>query len=70
MGTGRWAGGGEGEVYSTRPFAAFFLHLDDHPVEKGGGVTPHSEIIVGDEPPCIFEQPCCKKGGSHPILRS
>ena len=35
-----------------------------------GGVTPHSEIIVGDEPLCIFEPPCCRKGGSHPILKS
>ncbi len=25
----------------------------NHPVAKGG-VTPHSEIIVGDEPPCIL----------------
>ncbi len=32
------------------------------------GVTPHSEIIVGDEPPCIFEPPC--GGGSHPKLKS
>ncbi len=25
----------------------------NHPVGEGG-VTPHSEIIVGDEPPCSF----------------
>ncbi len=31
-----------------------FFYLN-HPVAEGGrGVTPHSEIIVGDKPPCIF----------------
>ena len=30
-----------------------FFYLN-HPVVEGGGVTPHSDIIVGDEPPCIF----------------
>ena len=31
------------------------------------GVTPHSEIIVGDEPPCIFEPPCWRGGGHTPF---
>ncbi len=31
------------------------------------GVTPHSEIIVGDEPPCIFFT--LSKGGSLFILK-
>ncbi len=31
----------------------------------GEGSRPHLEIIVGDEPPCIFEPSCSllKKGG-------
>ncbi len=32
----------------------------NHPV--GGGVTPHSEIIVGDELPCIFLTTLLQKG--------
>ena len=28
----------------------------NHPVAEGG-ITPHSEIILGDEPPCIFNHP-------------
>ena len=24
------------------------------PVKEGGGVTPHSKIMVGDEPPCVY----------------
>ena len=30
----------------------FFLF--EPPCCRRGGVTPHSKIIVGDEPPCIF----------------
>ncbi len=26
------------------------------------GVPLHSKIIVGDEPPCIFAPPCCRRG--------
>ncbi len=29
---------------------------------KGGGVTSHSEIIVGDEPPCIFNHSVAEGG--------
>ena len=48
----------------------FFEYFLNYPVAEGR-VTPHSEIIEGDEPPCIFEPPCCKKGGgSHTILKS
>ncbi len=30
---------------------------------KWRGVTPHPEIIVGDETPCIFEPTCGRRGG-------
>ncbi len=31
------------------------------------GVTPHSEIIVADEPPCIFWTTLLQKGGHTPF---
>ncbi len=31
------------------------------------GATPHSEVIVGDEPPCIFGTILLGKGGHTPF---
>ncbi len=44
-----------------------FFYLT-HPVAEGGGVTPHSEIIVGHEPPCIFGTTLLRKPHSEIIV--
>ncbi len=38
-------------------------------VTLSGGITPYSEIIVGEEPHCIFVT-LLEEGGAHPIPKS
>ncbi len=43
------------------------LFIEPPCCRRGGGVTPHSEFIEGDEPPCIFWTTLLQKGGHTPF---